>query len=213
MLKTALTLCLVFWKLQNAGTSSSFYAQILNNFPEPVKKARFLGGLLTIILFCLASVPRKQPPAFLQIDDLNPAKLITKVSAGPDSSRFTYNTLVSGLDEPMEIALLPNYDIVIVERKGAVKYFDNTTKELSNIAQFNVFSGIEDGLLGVAADPNFKNNHWLYFYYGVAGDKSVSQLARFELQEKKTDPSFKKGVAGSTYPAQVLLPFSRLSHI
>ncbi|TLV04014.1 carbohydrate-binding protein [Dyadobacter luticola] len=92
----------------------------------------------------------------------------------------------------MEIALLPNYDIVIVQRKGGVRYFDNTTKELSTIAQFNVFSGIEDGLLGVAADPDFRNNHWLYFYYGVAGDKSVSHLARFELKGKELVQSSKK---------------------
>lgn len=92
----------------------------------------------------------------------------------------------------MEIALLPNYDIVIAERKGAVRYFNNSTKQLSTIAQFNVFSGIEDGLLGVAADPNFKDNNWLYFYYGVAGDRSISHLARFELKDGKLNQSSKK---------------------
>ncbi|MCE6991006.1 PQQ-dependent sugar dehydrogenase [Dyadobacter sp. CY323] len=154
---------------------------------------RFLAGLFTIGLFCLASVPRKQPLTFAPF--ASPGKLKmgpVEAKAGPDSSRFTYTTLVSGLDEPMEIALLPNYDIVVAERKGAVRYFDNKTKELSTIAQFNVFSGIEDGLLGVAADPDFKNTNWLYFYYGVAGDKSVSHLARFELKDKKLDQASKK---------------------
>jgi cytochrome c len=113
-------------------------------------------------------------------------------SEGPDSSRFTYAKLVSGLDEPMEMAILPNYDLVIAERKGAVRYFNQATKELSTIAQFNVFSGIEDGLLGVAADPDFKNNNWIYFYYGVGGDKSVSHLARFELKGRELIQSSKK---------------------
>ncbi|TKT86581.1 carbohydrate-binding protein [Dyadobacter frigoris] len=110
----------------------------------------------------------------------------------PDSSRFTAMTLISGLDEPMGMTILPNYDIVVAERKGAVRYFNNTTKELSTIAQFNVFSGIEDGLLGVATDPDFKNNNWIYFYYGVAGDKNISNLARFELKDHNLIQSSKK---------------------
>ncbi len=111
---------------------------------------------------------------------------------GPDSTRFTHMKLMSGFDEPMQMAILPNYDIVIVERKGAVRYFSNSTKELSTIAQFNVFSGIEDGLLGVAADPGYKKNNWIYFYYAVAGDKNVSQLVRYELTDGKLLQSSKK---------------------
>ncbi len=56
----------------------------------------------------------------------------------------------------------------------------------------NVFSGIEDGLLGVAADPDFKNNRWVYFYYAVAGDRSVSHLVRFELKGEELVQSSKK---------------------
>lgn len=109
-----------------------------------------------------------------------------------DSSRFTYTTLVSGLDEPMGMAILPNYDIVIAERKGAVRYYQNVSKELKTVAQFNVFSGIEDGLLGVAADPDFQENNWIYFYYGAAGKEHVSHLSRFELKEGKLIQSSEK---------------------
>ena len=112
--------------------------------------------------------------------------------SAPDSSRFSYMTLASGLDEPMEMAILPNYDIVVVERKGAVRYFNNRSKELLKIAQFNVFSGIEDGLLGVATDPDFANNNWIYFYYAVAGVKNVNHLVRFELKDQELVQSSKK---------------------
>jgi cytochrome c len=156
-----------------------------------VKKLRIYTGLFLTCACCLASTPRHEMPLFRDIADSTGIKM----QAGgqiPDSSRFTYQTLVSGFDEPMEMAILPNYDLVVAERKGAVRYFDNATKELSTIAQFNVFSGIEDGLLGVAADPDFKNNHWIYFYYGIAGDRHVSQLARFELNGRSLDQSSKK---------------------
>ncbi|WP_229203993.1 PQQ-dependent sugar dehydrogenase [Dyadobacter alkalitolerans] len=152
-----------------------------------MKKILYLSGLLSIGLLSIASVSKKEKPLFGVVD----ARPSVPVN-GPDSSRFTYTTVVSGLDEPMEMAILPNYDIVVAERKGAVRYFDNKTRELSTISQFNVFSGIEDGLLGVAADPDFKNNNWIYFYYGVGGDRHVSQLTRFELKDRKLIQESKK---------------------
>jgi cytochrome c len=152
-----------------------------------VKKILYLSGLLFIGILSIASAPKNEKPLFRAVDHKQSIP-----GNGPDSSRFTYTTVVSGLDEPMEMAILPNYDIVVAERKGAVRYFDNQTKELSTISQFNVFSGIEDGLLGVAADPDFKNNNWIYFYYGVAGDRHVSQLTRFEMKERKLIESSKK---------------------
>jgi cytochrome c len=152
-----------------------------------VKKVAQFSGLLIMGMLGLASAPKKGKPVFRAVEH---TQMISE--NGPDSSRFTYMTLASGLDEPMGMAIMPNYDIVIAERKGAVRYFDNNSKELSTISQFNVFSGIEDGLLGIAADPDFKNNNWIYFYYGVGGDKSVSHLTRFELKDRKLVSSSKK---------------------
>jgi len=113
-------------------------------------------------------------------------------SQAPDSTRFTHTVLASGFDEPMQMALLPNYDVVVVERKGGVKLFDAKTKELKTLAHLNVFSGIEDGLLGVAVDPDYANNSWIYIYYGDGGETPVSHLTRFELKNGVLDLSSKK---------------------
>ncbi len=110
----------------------------------------------------------------------------------PDSSRFTPITLAEGFDEPMQMAILPNLNVLVVERKGGVRLYDAQQRQLKTIAHFNVFSGIEDGLLGVATDPDFKANHWVYFYYGLGGERHVSQLARYELIEEKLVESSKK---------------------
>lgn len=141
-------------------------------------------ALLAGCLLCAGAAPKHAAPLFAPLPDKAPVRM-EAAQNGPDSSRFTYSTLVSGLEEPMQMAILPNYDIVVAERKGAVRYFDNRTRELHTIAQLHVFSGIEDGLLGVAADPDFKNNNWIYLYYGVGGEKSVSRLTRFELKGRQ----------------------------
>ena len=110
----------------------------------------------------------------------------------PDSSRFSHMLLAQGLDEPMEMAILPDLNVVIVERKGGIKLYDAKAKQIKTIAHLKVFSGIEDGLLGVAADPDFEKNNWIYLYYGVAGDKNVSNLERYELRGDQIDMSTKK---------------------
>ncbi|SFC58818.1 cytochrome c [Parapedobacter composti] len=100
----------------------------------------------------------------------------------PDSSRYTRTVLAEGLDEPMEMVILPGNDVLFVERKGGVRLYKDATKELRTVANFEVFSGIEDGLLGVVADPDFEKNHWLYFYYAVAGDSAKNRLSRMEFR-------------------------------
>lgn len=99
----------------------------------------------------------------------------------PDSSRFTRIVLAQGFDEPLGMAILPNNDVLLAERKGSVKIYNRETKQVKTISNFNVFSGIEDGLLGIAIDPNFSKNRWIYFYYALAGDRAVNRLSRFEL--------------------------------
>lgn len=110
----------------------------------------------------------------------------------PDSTRFSYNTLASGFDEPMQMAILPNYDILVAERKGALRLYNSKDKKLSTIVHLNVFSGIEDGLLGVAADPDYEKNNWIYLYYGLGGGKHVSELSRFVYRDGKLDMTSKK---------------------
>lgn len=47
----------------------------------------------------------------------------------PDSNRYTYQVLSQGLDEPMQMAILPDNNVLFVERKGSVKLYDANTKE------------------------------------------------------------------------------------
>lgn len=104
-----------------------------------------------------------------------------KTLAVPDSTRYTRTVLVEGLDEPLGMAILPNNDVLLAERKGGLKIYNRLSKQIKTIANFDVFSGIEDGLLGVAIDPKFGENHWVYFYYSLAGDKFVNRLSRIQL--------------------------------
>jgi glucose/arabinose dehydrogenase len=52
------------------------------------------------------------------------------------------------------------------------------------IAELEVAKGLESGLLGIAVDPQFAENHWIYLYYVVPdreGLAQFSQIMRYTL--------------------------------
>lgn len=100
-------------------------------------------------------------------------------------SRLTKEILDFNLMEPMELAELPGKGIVFVERKGALKVYDFSTKKTETVAQLELFSGNEDGLLGIAVDPNYIENNWIYMFYSVAGDIAKQHISRFDLVDNK----------------------------
>ena len=93
----------------------------------------------------------------------------------PEDSRFTINTLIQGLDEPMELTSLPDGRILMVERKGALKLYDPALDYLSVVATIECNTKYvnaaghereaEEGLMGLVVDPNFQQNNWIYIYY------------------------------------------------
>ncbi|MEN7548663.1 ThuA domain-containing protein [Rapidithrix thailandica] len=99
----------------------------------------------------------------------------------PPENRFVKNILADHLDEPMELEVLPNGKILFVERKGAVKLFDPATEQLKTLAQLDVHTKYEDGLLGLAIDPKFDFNGWLYLFYSPVGDVPKQHVSRFLL--------------------------------
>lgn len=108
----------------------------------------------------------------------------------PDENRFTKVVLTEGMDEPMEMAFLPDKRILFVERKGGVKVLDEKSGEVTLVATIPVNTKYtnkegrvreaEEGLMGVIAHPDFENNHWVYLYYADPVD-AQHILARYEL--------------------------------
>jgi len=107
--------------------------------------------------------------------------------ARPEENRFTRVVLAEKLDEPVELAVLPGERVLFVERHGYVNLYSPATGRVRRIATIPVSnkyadsSQAEDGLLGLAADPNFARNGWVYMYYSPAGPEPKNVLARFHM--------------------------------
>ncbi len=108
----------------------------------------------------------------------------TDVPTKPDDSRFTKIVLDDDLNEPMELAIADDGVVYYIERIGNLNSFDPKTNKKKLIAKLNVRATAEDGLLGLALDPNFSTNHWLYMYYGDPVPQKegyANVLCRFEV--------------------------------
>ena len=122
-----------------------------------------------------------------------------KTANAPEENRFVRTVLTQGtLFEPTEMTILPNLDVLIVQRRGEIMLYKEKTKNISQIGSLNVYSktsvpgvNAEEGILGIAADPKFSENKYVYIYYSPA-DTSVNRLSRFNLINDKLDKSSEK---------------------
>ncbi len=161
----------------------SFYTG-LGHTPESYQDKTFLNIILQGIKYAIGN------------SELDYKKV--KSLRVPEENRFSKVVLDFNLDEPMEMAVLPNGNILFIERKGNVKLYDLELGKTEIIATIPVSTkynpdakGVrgeaEDGLLGLALDPNFEFTHWVYMFYSPAGDDPKNILVRYTMSGKVID--------------------------
>lgn len=112
----------------------------------------------------------------------------------PDEDRFTKTQLSYGqFFEPTEMAILPNRDILVTQRRGEIMLYKNETKQTKQVGFLNVYwktsvpnVNAEEGVMGIARDPDFSRNNWIYIFYSPV-DSSVNRLSRFTFKNDTLD--------------------------
>jgi cytochrome c len=131
---------------------------------------------------------------------LNYSKAKTEIP--PDENRFTKTQLAQGeFFEPTEMTILPNFDILIAQRRGELLLYKNSTKKVTQVGYLKVYwktlntpsVNAEEGLLGLAKDPNFATNNWVYLYYSPV-DSAVNRLSRFVFKNDVLDMASEKTI-------------------
>jgi len=73
-------------------------------------------------------------------------------------------TFAENLDIPWSIVWDPDGTIFFTERNGSIRTIQDGIVSEKPILSLDV-SGFEGGLLGIALDPNYSENHYIYLYY------------------------------------------------
>lgn len=71
------------------------------------------------------------------------------------------------MNDPMEISVAIDGRVFFIERSGRIKTWEPSSGSSRVLAKIPVFSSLEDGLLGIALDPSFLRNGYLYVYYSA----------------------------------------------
>ncbi|MGV3641370.1 MAG: PQQ-dependent sugar dehydrogenase, partial [Adhaeribacter sp.] len=106
-----------------------------------------------------------------------------KTERVPEENRFITEVLDTYMYEPMEMVIFPDGRVLYLERRGDVKLYDPAKRRSRVIARFDVSitGNYEDGMLGVALDPNFEQNHYIYINYSPAGTVAKQNVSRFTM--------------------------------
>jgi glucose/arabinose dehydrogenase len=106
---------------------------------------------------------------------------------------YTWETevLLTGLEIPWDVAVLPDETLLITERTGKVKHWDKKNQP-TTVAEIPVAIVSESGLTGVAIHPKFESNAYVYLYYTHrSGGELKNKVVRYvfkngALAEDKT---------------------------
>lgn len=100
----------------------------------------------------------------------------------PEDNRFVVTVLDEYLDEPGELDVMPNGNILFTQRRGELMLYEPAKRASKLIAKLDVYDAKEDGLVGLELDPNYEENNYLYLYYSdPVVEDTVFHLSRFKF--------------------------------
>ena len=88
-------------------------------------------------------------------------------------------TSINGLASPTAMEIAPDGRIFVCLQTGSLRVIKNGVLLSTSFLTLNVDSNGERGLLGIAFDPNFANNNFLYVYYTVSTSPRHNRISRF----------------------------------
>ena len=92
---------------------------------------------------------------------------------------FTEAQVATGLGSPTAMAFAPDGRLFVAEQGGTLRVIKNGALLATPFLSVTVSSVGERGLLGVAFDPNFATNNYVYVYYTATTPAIHNRVSRF----------------------------------
>ena len=158
------------------------------------KRTTSLLVFLAMLLSVFATTPAVAQPAD---DSPDPDASFAELSAADEFEKIL---LTRDVPEPMALDIADDGRVFVISRDGVVRVYHPDTGEVTVAAELRVFDdhplppnpefegskNQEGGLLGIALDPNFESNGWIYLYY-TSRDENAHYLSRFEFEDGQID--------------------------
>ncbi|MFM7852323.1 MAG: PQQ-dependent sugar dehydrogenase, partial [Flammeovirgaceae bacterium] len=106
---------------------------------------------------------------------------LTTLSASAQNlpPNFYQNDIATGLANPTTFAFAPDGRIFLAEQNGKLRVIKNDVLLTTPFVTLNVDATGERGLIGVAIDPDFTTNKYVYLYYTAKTPAVHNRVSRF----------------------------------
>jgi glucose/arabinose dehydrogenase len=129
-----------------------------------------------------------QSRAFLVILWLASTLAIGSAASGATlPSGFAETRIATGLASPTAMSFAPDGRLFVCEQGGRLRVIKNGALLAQPFVTLSVNSSGERGLLGVAFDPDFANNGFVYVYYTTAASPIHNRVSRFTASASNPD--------------------------
>ena len=108
-----------------------------------------------------------------------------------DPGRLEATQLLSGLERPMELQVADDGRVFFIELAGSLKVYDPRSQAVRLVGKLEVTTEQENGLIGLALDPDFADNQHLFLQYSPP-DFPGQHISRFTLVDGDLDPDSEK---------------------
>lgn len=96
-------------------------------------------------------------------------------------------TIVTGLSLPTAMEFAPDGRIFISEKRGTLRVVKDGVLLATPFITLPVTTTSERGLLGIAFDPDFNSNGYIYLYYTKASNPIKNRVSRFTVSSTSPD--------------------------
>ncbi len=120
-------------------------------------------------------------------------ELEEKVEQGPlGTSQVSVEIVAEGLEVPWSIAFLPNGDWLVTERPGRLRLLRGGVLLPTPVTEIATVDAGETGLLGVAVDPDYATNHFIFLFYTALkeGGGNINRLDRWKMSDDGLTATF-----------------------
>ena len=105
--------------------------------------------------------------------------LVSTAAAATYPPGFTEGPVTNGLTNPTAMAFAPDGRLFVSEQAGHLRVIKDYVLLPAPFVSLTVNFIGEQGLLGVAFDPAFATNHWIYVYYTATTPNVHNRVSRF----------------------------------
>jgi glucose/arabinose dehydrogenase len=120
-----------------------------------MKREQWIGGVIAASLISISSFSQTYPADFAQ------------------------SLVVNGISSPTVMAFAPDGRIFVAQQNGHLRVIKDGALLPTSFVQLTVNSTGERGLIGIALDPDFSANQFIYLYYTVPVTPAHNRVSRF----------------------------------